>query len=210
MNIQNLSAIILAGGESSRMGEDKALLTVEGVPLLQRTCTLAKQVTPNLYVVTFWPERYISIVPKNCQLIEEQRLPNSKGSHGPLIGFAQALSYIQSEWVLLLACDLPKLTLEVLVQGAQSKPSNMSYLPRTGDRWEPLCGFYHFSCFRSLQDYIEGGGRSFQAWLNSIPVQEWVISDRSILFNCNTPEDFQQLTLDRPVGNDPLTFPSND
>ncbi len=192
MNNQ-ISIIILAGGESSRMGEDKALLKIKGVSILEKICLLAKEVTSNIYIITFWPERYQSIIPSDCQLIPEVRRPLEKGSHGPLIGFAQALSYIQTEWVLLLACDLPKLTSGILQQGCQSLPNQqiMAYIPRNNNRWEPLCGFYHHSSFSSLRHYIEAGGTSFQGWLNSLTVQEWVINNPSVLFNCNTPEDFQ-------------------
>jgi len=195
-----LSAIILAGGESSRMGTDKALLLIEGVPMLKKLSLLAGNLTANVYIITSWPEHYQSILPQGCQLILEKK--STPRSNGPLMGFAQAIGFIESEWVLLLACDLPRLTLEVLTEGYQSLPSKgnhlpdksqniMAYLPRNNDRWEPLCGFYHRSCFSSVLDYLETGQRSFQGWLNSLPVQEWIISDPSVLFNCNTPEDFQ-------------------
>jgi molybdenum cofactor guanylyltransferase len=110
----SLSAIILAGGQSSRMGQDKALIAFQGVPLLQQVCEVALQCTPKVYVVTPWLERYQDILPDACFVIREVPLPGETQLHGPLVGFAQGLAQIETEWVLLLACDLPHLQVEVL------------------------------------------------------------------------------------------------
>jgi molybdopterin-guanine dinucleotide biosynthesis protein A len=193
---EKLSTLVLAGGESSRMGQDKALLKVEGLTMLERMCLLTKGFAEDVYVLTFWPDRYQSILPINCQLIQERRTSKICSTHGPLIGFAQALRYVKTEWVLLLACDLPKLTTDFLLQGYESLPSGqkvMAYLPRTENRWEPLCGFYHYSCLAALKQYLKDGGDSFQGWLGSIVVKEWVAPNGNFLLNCNTAEDFQEL-----------------
>ena len=99
---RSLSAIVLAGGQSSRMGRDKALIEISGVPLLRRVCEAALGCTDQVYVVTAWGDRYLAIVPPSCHLIADLQ-------QGPLVGFAQGLIPIQTDWVLLLACDLPRL-----------------------------------------------------------------------------------------------------
>ncbi|MBD0362845.1 MAG: NTP transferase domain-containing protein, partial [Coleofasciculus sp. C3-bin4] len=50
----SLSAIVLAGGQSSRMGRDKALITLQGVPLLRQVCEVALNCASPVYVVTSW------------------------------------------------------------------------------------------------------------------------------------------------------------
>ncbi|MGL5036031.1 MAG: NTP transferase domain-containing protein, partial [Microcystaceae cyanobacterium] len=110
----NLTAIILAGGQSSRMGQDKALLNIDGMPLLTRTCKLAQTVAQPVYVVTPWIERYSAIAPAGCELIMETWPPHSVKSPGPLWAFTQVLPLVKTEWSLLIACDLPYLTADFL------------------------------------------------------------------------------------------------
>lgn len=208
-----LTVIVLAGGLSSRMGQDKALIQVQGIPLLRRTCQLALQCASEVVVVTPWPERYCDLLPSGCKLVQETSLLTKDGGepipHGPLVGFAQGLAQVQTDWVLLLACDLPRLRVEVLqnwvkaiakaetVQDHQWSDENSSaaiaFLPRQAKGWEPLCGFYRCRCLPALTDFVEQGGRSFQAWLAQHPVQELGLPDKQMLFNCNTPHDLNAI-----------------
>jgi molybdopterin-guanine dinucleotide biosynthesis protein A len=194
------AAIILAGGQSSRMGRDKALIEVQGVPLLQKICLVASECASQVYVITPWIEKYRAIAPNNCQMIPEVTLAGETKPHGPLVGFAQALTYVQTEWVLLLACDLPNLTSSAIEKWANSLETTSSdaiaLLPKSAKGWEPLCGFYRRLCLPLLARYIDGGGRSFQQWLGQYPVQKLAIEDAKIFFNCNTPADFAQIQLE--------------
>ncbi len=189
----HLSTIILAGGKSSRMGKDKALIEVQGVPLLQRTATLVQGYANPVYIITPWIERYQRIISTNCHLLREN-CPSGE-TQGPLVGFAQALVHVKTEWVLLLACDLPNLTTEEVgvwlqqLQGVDDEA--IACLPSHKKGWEPLCGFYRSSCLSSLESFIQAGGRSFQQWLQLHCVEELLVSDRSVLFNCNTPMDLK-------------------
>jgi len=219
-----LTAIVLAGGRSSRMGQDKALLPIQGIPLLQMVCDVAQGCASLVYVVTPWPERYQHLLPPTCQFIREVPLPRESARevslsssskmtlplpHGPLVGFAQGLAQVETEWVLLLACDLPRLRVEVL-QAWAARLNSVSQdvsalLPRHAKGWEPLCGFYRRSCLLGLTGFINQGGRSFQQWLTqrsaggisggALPQAQHSVQllplseDDQMLFNCNTPAD---------------------
>ncbi len=195
--IQNsLTAIVLAGGQSSRMGQDKALIPIQGVPLLQLVCHMAIGCTDTVYVVTPWQKRYRYLLPANCQFVQEVPLigeANTTLPHGPLVGFAQGLAQVQTEWVLLLACDLPRLRLEILQEWASGldlvDDDAIAVLTHHAKGWDPLCGFYRRSCLPKLQEFITRGGRSFQGWLAEHPVQALTLTDSQMLFNCNTPQD---------------------
>ncbi|MEW6491501.1 MAG: molybdenum cofactor guanylyltransferase [Cyanobacteriota bacterium] len=202
----SLSAIVLAGGQSSRMGRDKALIPLQGVPLLRRVCEVALNCASEVYVVTPWPERYQDILPDGCRVIQEvllsgeteNREPQAEHlSHGPLVGFAQGLAQVNTDWVLLLACDLPQLQVKVLQDWAKelekTEQEAIALLPRHSKGWEPLCGFYRRQCLPFLTDFINAGGRSFQRWLAQHPVQELPASDTQLFFNCNTPADLERL-----------------
>ena len=187
-----LSAIILAGGQSSRMGEDKALVPIQGVPLLRLVYETANALCDPVCVVTPWPERYQGLLPASCQFVQE-----SVPTQGPLVGFAQGLVHTETDWVLLLACDLPKLRVEVLqdwVDGLGSvKNEALALLTHHAKGWDPLCGFYRRSCLPTLTHFINQGGRSFQQWLTQHPVQALTSPEPQMLFNCNTPADLASL-----------------
>ena len=200
-----LSAIVLAGGQSSRMGQDKALVEVGQVPMLLQVCQITQQCADTVYVVTPWTERYQTLLGSllddrthHTQLIQEHPLPNEMILHGPLVGFAQGLAHVQTEWVLLLACDLPRLEVSVLKAWAAELPKadnqTVALLPQHPQGWwEALCGFYRRRCLPDLEDFIRQGGRSFQRWLSYQSVQELPLANRDMLFNCNTPEDVKRL-----------------
>lgn len=189
-----ITAIILAGGESSRMGEDKALLNLNNSTLLSKVCLVANECTAQTFVVTPWIEKYRDVLPAGSQLIQEKLVLNAT-SNTPLIGFAQGMQAIKTEWILLLACDLPYLSSSQVKQWSLALttvlPTEIALLPRSVKGWEPLCGFYRRSCLTSLETHINQGGKSFQTWLNKHAVRELEISDRTCLFNCNTPQDWK-------------------
>ena len=181
------------------MGEDKALISFQDVPLLRRVSEIAIACVGEVYVVTPWLERYQGILPRDCQLIQEVPLPGETKPHGPLVGFAQGLAHLQADWVLLLACDLPWLhqaeVQEWMGNLTEVSEEVIAFLPRGSKGWEPLCGFYRRECLPLLNDFINRGGRSFQRWLSQHLVQELPVSDTQVLLNCNTPEELKQLKM---------------
>jgi molybdenum cofactor guanylyltransferase len=188
-------SLILAGGQSRRMGQDKALLYWQGKILLQSVYEVAAVCTTGVYLISPWPERYQGVVP-NVICLQESGM-----GAGPLVALNQALQApglisSQPAWVLLLACDMPYLDPQVLKTWQQSlselPDQVLALVPRHGDgKWEPLCGFYRLQSQPHLQQFIQQGGRSFQAWLTDLPAQSLeVTSNRTQMFwNCNTPGD---------------------
>lgn len=194
MSNPEIAALILAGGKSSRMGRDKALIDYQGKPLLTRVCQVAAGCCSSVYVLTSWPVRYQNIVSEQVHF-----LPESEPGQGPLVALADGLTQIDAEWVLLLACDLPQLQPEILqnwlTQLTEVSQSILAVVPSQESGWEPLCGFYRQAALTELKRFIQQGGRSFQTWLTQVPVQALSLEGTTMkmLFNCNTPEDLQAL-----------------
>lgn len=198
-----ITALILAGGQSSRMGQDKALLMWQGQPLLQRICEVASVCCQDIYILTPWPQRYQHLLKaSNWQLLPEQ----TRGQ-GPLQAFAEGLLHLSStsisstsidppDWILLLACDLPDLNPQILQEWSQDLSylpnHHLAFVPKHSDYWDPLCGFYRPQVLADLQLFIQNGGRSFQDWLCQIPVKPIAVTAeiKSMVRNCNTPQDF--------------------
>jgi molybdenum cofactor guanylyltransferase len=183
-----LSILILAGGLSTRMGTDKALMPFEGLPLLMHVFQTVQTLNLPIAIVTPWPERYAALELPGVTFIAETTV-----AQGPVAGLVCGLESTGSEWVLLLACDMPRLDSVVLRNWAQSLPdiSNdmLALVPRHNDQWEPLCAFYRKSCLDSLKSYLATGRKSFHQWLAENPIQTLPVSDLNIFFNCNWPED---------------------
>lgn len=190
-----VAAIILAGGQSSRMGTDKAMLSVTNQTLLGRTARVALDVADVVAVVTPWPERYVDSLPAPVMVIPEPLEPGSP--RGPVAGLLRGMQQVQADWILALACDLPRLQADSLCRCSSRLPdlpaAAVAYLPHRHHRWEPLCGFYRGDCGSSLAAFVAAGGRSFQRWLAHQVVQPVEDIPAEQLFNLNTPADWQRL-----------------
>jgi molybdenum cofactor guanylyltransferase len=197
-----ITAIILAGGQSTRMGRDKALIEIDGIPLLTHIYNIAESICHRVLIVTDKPSQYQSLYlgqhaivakdrPEICKFVKDDF------SEGPLVGFVQGLFEVHTSWVLLLACDLPRLDIETVKdwrsQLSKLPKTAVAYLPKREQGWEPLCGFYRASCLEKLEDFTLEGGRSFQKWLEHENVVALDCHSTDILFNCNTPEDLAQI-----------------
>ena len=193
--VTNLAALILAGGQSSRMGEDKALISYNDVPILQHIYQIAAACTENVYVLSPWNERYQQILSPKCKYLIE-----SQPGRGPLFGFAEGLTQISADWILLLACDLPLLNKEIL-QGWINQLSELplstdALVPQRSEIWEPMCAFYRREVLTELQVFLQKGGRSFQKWFSHICVEALPVDSEIslMLCNCNTPLDLEEIT----------------
>lgn len=178
------------------MGRDKALLSFQNMSFLQRVDRVAKQCCNSVYIITPWPEKYRNLVPDESHFLLE-----SFPREGSLIALYQGLQQIETtgDWLLLLACDLPLLDAKILLDWCEKlqhlPPKILACVPKNGDRWEPLCGFYRPQILPHLKSYINCGDRSFQKFLKTVPLDDIFVSDREkkMLWNCNTPEDLKKL-----------------
>ena len=129
------AAFVLAGGQSTRMGADKAFVQLEGCTLLAHALALAKSVTPDVRIVGS-PEKFAAF----GEVVEDE-FPQ----HGPLAGIHAALRASSSELNLMLAVDMPFVEvrfLEYLLGEAARHESAMVTIPRAAGAWQTLCAVY--------------------------------------------------------------------
>jgi len=192
MNQQlSMEAFILAGGASSRMGREKALLELDGVPMAMR---LANLLWPLVSQVTLVgpPQKFVDL-PLRVQADDQAEL-------GPLGGIATALRVSRADWNLVIGCDLPFLSREWLthlIQRAQ-KCAGDAVLPlNESGQAEPLCAMYRTRARGAMVEALGRGVRKVTDGLAALRVEmiaaaEWKPFDsRGLLFkNMNAPEDY--------------------
>ena len=187
-----IAAFVLAGGESSRMGRDKALMRLNGVPLVVAVVQLAGSVAPGAAVIGA-PERLAGL---GLKIIADDYT-----GAGPLGGIATVLRSTATPWNLIIACDLPYLSkpwLEFLVQRAVASRLDV-VLPMNHRGAEPLCAMYHQRCEPQIRAAIERGTRKVTDGLAGLRIEtiepaEWKAfdSDGLLFKNMNSPADYEE------------------
>jgi molybdopterin-guanine dinucleotide biosynthesis protein A len=194
----SIAGLILAGGESSRMGVDKGLLEIAGVPMIVRAARLVESTVGAPAVVVGTPEKYRGL--------GLRAIADDWPGCGPLGGIATALRASEADWNLIVACDLPYLTrqwLEYLLQRARDSDAEavvpMNLTPANKRGAEPLCAVYHKGCEPSIRRELERGVRKVTDGLAELRVEmiepaKWKGFDSAgLLFkNVNTPTDYEE------------------
>ena len=152
------------------MGTDKALVNYQGKPMLQRVYQVAASCTEQVYILTPWKERYQNILPSDCNYLIE-----TQPGKGPVNGLLEGLEQISADWILLLACDLPLLNVEIIQSWINKLPqiptSTLALVPQRSGIWEPMCGFYRKEIKAELDSFLKVGKRSFQELLSGVEVE---------------------------------------
>src|SRR6266540_1117046 len=146
----DLGAVILAGGISSRMGCNKALLPVGGVPSIQRLTHLLLPLTDQVFISANDPAPYA--------FLGLPVIPDIHAGQGPLAGLHAAMVRCDRPIMLLLACDLPCVKEPLLRKLIAEIDEQDAVIPMTSDsRVHPLCAVYRRTCFPLIErNLIEG------------------------------------------------------
>ena len=195
-----VSAFILTGGASSRMGKEKTLLEFGGQPIVLRIARLVEPLVSDVTAVGS-PERY-PILGLNVIKDREFGLPSESGRKlGPLAGIATALTATRMDWNLILACDLPYLTREWLDWLlARTKVSHQQIImPRTAGGPEPLAAVYRRECATPIMGALQRGVRKVTDAMEPLGIEfvteeNWRHIDPHgrVLRNMNTSEDYEE------------------
>ena len=151
-----MTVVILAGGQSRRMGRDKLCLTLEGETLLQRALRRWGEVFPGVLVSVAGPEKF----PELGQRRVFDRFPGA----GPLAGLHAGL-LAAGEDVFLTGGDMPFSSPEkALMLSSLCGEAEACVLTDCAGRWEPLFGFYRLSVLPIAEALLSSGKRSMVRW----------------------------------------------
>jgi molybdenum cofactor guanylyltransferase len=187
--VQDLTAFVLAGGKSSRMGRDKAFLELGGQTLLEHALILGQSIAHEVVIV--------GEVTRFMRL--GRAIEDVYPGHGPLGGIHAALLSTATALNLILAVDMPLVERDFLLYlvAEATRSGAMVTVPRSRAGWQPLCAVYH-------RDFGEIAERALQAGKNKIDplfsrTETRAISQAELVRmgfsetmfrNLNTPDEF--------------------
>ncbi|MDP2759292.1 MAG: molybdenum cofactor guanylyltransferase [Sideroxyarcus sp.] len=190
--IADCTAIILAGGDSRRMGQDKANLLLGKQSLLQHVATVMQQQFPSIMVSVRQPRPEIDL-PQLC---------DDPAYSGPLAGLAAGLERATTPWVFAVACDMPFITPVLIEYLAQCRNDYQAVVPLVHGYPQPLVAFYARGCLDEVQKLLRGSGKhSLRALLDHLQVcyvdeAQMLAADPQLrsFFDLDTPQDVVQAT----------------
>ncbi len=179
---------VQAGGHSSRMGRDKALIPLSGIPLIEHVLRRAAGLGEEVLITTNRPADFAYL---GVRLVADRR-PGA----GALFGCLTALEAAQGDTVLLLACDLPFVCRPLLEHLLSLANEAQLVIPRWNGVLEPLQAVYSRACVEAVREAVQAGQ---QRMIDILPKVTRRVVDEATLaqfdpdglsfFNVNTPQD---------------------
>jgi molybdopterin-guanine dinucleotide biosynthesis protein A len=189
-----LTVCIQAGGASSRMGEDKALKTFLGRPLVQRVIERLAPVAEELIVTTNRPEEY--------RFLDLRLVADLKPGRGALGGLYTAIASASLPMVAVVACDMPFASPSLIRAASRLliEEEVDVVIPRSEEGYEPLHAVYRReTCMPAIEAAIAADQWKVIAWFPQVKVRVLTLAEAKMhdpsglaFWNVNTPEEFSR------------------
>ena len=178
------SGIILAGGKSSRMGQDKALMEFDRIPIIQHIATLLKDFTSEIIVASNNEDHHSYA---NFGVTDTYK------NSGPMAGIEAGLNAASNKSCLVLSCDSPFITKSILVE-LTSEKDNEAIIATCNGRIHPLIGIYRKSSIQTIQSHLDQKQFKMRRLLEDLNTKymRFPSSVESAFHNINTQEEWHQ------------------
>ena len=186
MNIE-IEGVILAGGESKRMGTNKSLIELHNKPLIEHVYDRLIEQVSDVSINTNQP---IKIFPKNIQF--QDRILNNPG---PLAGIQAGLFYAKQNWVQFCPNDCPFLPINLVekLSFCIKDKGPTIILPSLFDHLEPVFMLCHRSLLKNLDKFISSGERKMELWIKENNYKAVNFSDPKAFVNINTHSELSNI-----------------
>lgn len=192
------TAIILAGGKSSRMGFDKQLLKINERRLMDSMIQKLSRVFEEIIIVTNRPELYIGL----SHVITKDILEDM----GALGGIHAGLNYSSSKYAFVIACDMPNINMNYVsyMKNRLDMDNSLCCITQLGEWIEPFCGFYSVELIEHIEKYLQTRKRSINGLLKDLNVT--YIEEKEarkfspnwdMFLNLNTKEDLDNFIFNK-------------
>ena len=182
-----VEGIILAGGQSSRMGTNKSLVLLDKKPLIEHIFNRMKKQVNKLSINS---NEFLSIFPKSIQF--EDELP---GQLGPLSGIFSGLVKAKSDWVQFCPNDTPFFPTNLVERlSAHIDEENPKIiLPTSNNKLEPVFLLCPKHLASNLKDFLSSGERKLEEWIKSNNFQTVDFKEKDAFFNINSISDLEKI-----------------
>lgn len=143
---KNITACILSGGKSSRMGTNKALLDIGGKSLIERTIELLDMIFSEVVISSNKPSKYDNF--------GKEIITDNYPHRGPLSGIQSVLSDSKTERNFIISCDMPIISKELIKYLVDYKTDTKILLPQADGRIQQLCGIYSKSILPVVENLL--------------------------------------------------------
>ena len=190
MNLNDTTAVILAGGRARRMGgQDKGLIRLGGRPIIEYIIAALEHQAKTLIINA--NRHRADYASYGFKVIADERA----GFCGPLAGMAGAINIIDTDYMATAPCDSPFIPPDLVARLSKAllrEAADIS-VAHDGRRAQPVFCLLKRSLGPSLNDYLAGGGRKIDHWFGRHKLARADFSDRPGAFaNINTPADIEQ------------------
>ena len=192
--IDGVSGVILAGGKSSRYGKNKALVNINGIPLIKRVLRVMETLFPSIVVITNTPDAYAFL---NLPMFEDK----IKGL-GPLGGIFTGLEVISKSAGFFVACDMPFLNSDLIRYLASVRQGFDVVVPTFSGKFEALHALYTQNCLPEIEQLIHNGVYQTIQLFQSVSVryvEEYEMRqfdpELKSFSNINKPEELMKMEL---------------
>jgi molybdopterin-guanine dinucleotide biosynthesis protein A len=182
-----VDAIILAGGESRRMGgNDKGLLLLDGQPLIQHVIA---RIAPQVGVLWISANRHIEVYQRFGYGVVQDATDSYLG---PLAGVLAGLQMTTTEWVLTVPCDTPRLPVDLVAQ-MMAVSAGKDIVVANAARVHATVMLCRRELIHNLAAFLARGERKVQVWQAQLNCAMAQFDDESSFENLNTPEQLQAI-----------------
>jgi molybdenum cofactor guanylyltransferase len=191
-----ITGIILSGGKSTRMGKNKALIEIEGIPIIERIHTVFMQFFREILIITDQMELFQKLQAK----MHNDLFPNQ----GALGGLYTGLFFASFPYSFCVACDMPFLKGSLIDYLIRCINGYEAVVPRTGDGLQPLHAIYSKACMGPIKELMDEKRTKIidfypRANVRIVEEKEFHSLDpqNESFINVNTPEDLSLLQAGR-------------
>jgi len=188
----HITAVILAGGASKRYGQNKALLEISGVPLIDRIAEQMRNIFTRVILVTNQKKEFEYL---GLPMVEDI----IKGL-GPIGGIYTGLKSISDKAGFFVACDMPLLHKGLIRYMVENIDNHAAVVPSIGELVEPLHALYARSCLAPLKGLIDDKRYQVRLLYDYVSVRyvkedeiRTFSSPAEVFLNINTPDEFERI-----------------
>ena len=182
--LERATAIIMAGGDSGRMGVDKSMLPIRDKPMIEHICEQLRRCFAQILISANDSQRYAFL---GFEVVRDKA-----PGQGPLMGIASALQVSENEFNFVVGCDIPYVDMALVRRMLVEAEGADIVIPADGDgNYEPLFAVYHKSALGAINETLSAGGRKISDVFARCRVK-YIEVEKGRIVNLNTMAEYEE------------------